>query len=122
MSQLQVPTKGPRKRASTEAVRECITRRMRLAPTEREIADLPNEIEVANASEKEMDMSEMMAEIKENSKARLKAEKQAIEDGRRVEKKPRVIIRRQCCGCGEMSGLTSDGETRCCKHICATCF
>ena len=105
-------------------MRESETRRVKLAnaPTEEEITDLPKKIEVADASEKEFDMSDVRAEIEEIAEARLKVERQKRKDGKRVEKQARLKIRRQCCGCGEMAGVKSDGKTGCCKHICATCF
>ena len=101
-----------RKRASSEAVRESVTRRTKFAnaPIEEEIADVPKDIEIADASEKEMDMSDMMAKIKEILKVKLEAEKQAREDGRRVEKKSRLKMRLQCCSCWEMAGVKSDGK------------
>lgn len=124
MSQLRVPTKGIHKRASSETAGQSVARRMKLAhtPTKQEIADRPKELEVADASEKEMDMSDIMAEIKDISKARLKVEKRAREDGRRVEKRPRLKIRRRCCPCGEMAVVKPDGETICCKHLCLSCL
>ena len=99
-------------------------RRMKLAdaPIGKEVADLPIEIEVTDKSEREMDISDIKAEIERICEERRNAEKQAKEEGRRVEKRTRQKIRRPCCSCGEMTVVKSDGETRCCKHICATCY
>ena len=91
MSQLQLPTKGPRKRASSEALRDNMPRRMKLAdaPIGKEVADLPMEIEVTDKSEREMDISDIKAEIERIYEERRNAEKQAKEEGRRVEKRTR---------------------------------
>ena len=67
-------------------------------------------------------MSDMMAEINQIKVARQRTEDQAREAGRRVEKKIRLKIRRQYCGCGEIAIVKSDSETSCCKHICITCL
>jgi hypothetical protein len=77
MSHLQIPTKGPRKRASTEAVRESGQHRKKVenAPKEKEIADVRNEIEAAEASETEIDMSDMKVVIEGMKEARRKDEK-----------------------------------------------
>ena len=60
-----------------------------------------------------MDMSDMMAEIKEIADARRRTEKYAREDGRRVEKKPRMIKAR----------VKYDGTCSYCEHTrCPTCL
>ena len=76
----QIPTKGPRKRLSSEAVGGDESRQR--------VADVPEK--------KEMDMSGMLAEIngikeeiEATKEARRKSEEQAKEDGKRVEKKTR---------------------------------
>ncbi len=111
MPQIQVPEKEPRKRRSTTSIRENEESR-------KKVAHAPEE----KGEEEEIDMSDMMVEIKEIKVARQRTEEQAREAGRRVEKKTRLKIRRQCCGCGEMAVVKSDGETNCCKHICVTCL
>lgn len=80
MSQLQIPTKGLRKRLSSEALGGDESRQR--------VADLP--------AKKEMGMSDMLAEIngikeevEATKQARRKSEEQAKEDGKRVEKTTR---------------------------------
>lgn len=86
MSQLQIPTKGLRKRLSSEALGGDESRQR--------VADLP--------AKKEMGMSDMLAEIngikeevEATKQARRKSEEQAKEDGKRVEKKSRKRKQRE---------------------------
>ena len=86
MSQLQIPTKGLRKRLSSEALGGDESRQR--------VGDLPEK--------KEMDMSDMLAEIngikeeiEATKEARRKSEEQAKEDGKRVEKKTRKRKQRE---------------------------
>lgn len=72
MSQLQVPPKGLRKRVSSEAVREN-------GQSRKKVADAPQE--------KEIDMGDMMAEIKKIAEARRRTEKQVRDNRIRVKKK-----------------------------------
>ena len=107
MSQLQVPTKGLRKRVSSEAVRES-------GQSRKKVADAPQG--------REIDIGDMMAEIKEVAEARRRAEKQARDDGMRVDKKARMRPRPPCCACGERPGVKRDG-TCACGHIrCPLCL
>ncbi len=87
MSQLQIPTKGLRKRISSEALGGDESRQ--------KVADLPRK--------KEMDMSETLAEIngikeeiEATKEARRNFKEQAKEDGKRVEKKTRKESRESC--------------------------
>lgn len=107
MSQLQVPTKGLRKRVSSEAVKESGQSRKKVAFT---------------PQEKEIDMGDTMAEIKEIAEARRKTEKQARDDGMRVDKKARMRPRPLYCTCEGRPGVKRDG-TRACGHIrCPQCL
>ncbi len=122
MSHLQIP-KGPRKRASTEAVIESEQHRKKatLEPKEEEKVDLRREVEVAEGLETNMDMSGVMAEIMEIKATKQRTEERAREDGRRIEKRTRLKVRRRCCECGEVVVIKSSGETSCCKHRCVFC-
>jgi hypothetical protein len=83
MSQLEVLTNEVRKRASSEAMRESGESRKRVAHS---------------SKEKIMDMTAVRAQREEMKEERHKLEKQAREEGKRVEKN-QVIRRRFCCAC-----------------------
>ena len=68
-----------------------------------EAADLSKGIEITDESDREMNMYDIKAEIENISKKKLKAEKQAREEGSRVQRGPRQRIRRQCCSCEKMT-------------------
>ena len=97
MSKLEIPTKGLRKRASSEAVKESKKSR-------KKVTDAPEE--------EEMDMSDMIAEIKKIKEAR--TETNARENGKRVEKRPRMIRRVRCCACEKKAGVKYNGT--CCSY------
>ncbi|KAK3169305.1 hypothetical protein OEA41_008688 [Lepraria neglecta] len=108
MSKLEIPIKGLRKRVSSEAVRES-------GQSRKKVADAPEE--------EEMDMSDMMAKIKEIAEARRRTEKYAREDGRRVEKRPRMIMRVRCCACEKKARVKYDGACSYCEHTrCPICL
>lgn len=67
-------------------------------------------------------MYHAMTKVKEVIKARRRAEEQAKEDGRRVERKPRMKVRRLCCACGEKEVVRSDGTYACGHMRCAECL
>lgn len=78
---------------------------------------------VAHEPEEEMiDMSDMMAEIKGIAEARRRTEKQARDDGMRVEKKARMRPRPRCCACGEQPGVKRDGTCSCGHSRCPECI
>ena len=101
MSNLEIPTKGLRKRVSSKAVRES-------GQSRKKVADTPEE--------KEIDISDIMAKIKKIAEARRRTEEYAREDGRRVEKKPRMIMRVRYCACEEMARVKYDGTCSYCEH------
>lgn len=84
ISHLEVPEKGPRKRPSTTAMRKNDKSRKKVAnaPSELESSGGPEKIEVDEEALTEWDMNVTKAEIG----AKLEAEEQAGEDGKRVEK------------------------------------
>ena len=94
MSKLEIPTL--RKRASSEAVRESEESRKKVT------------------EEKEMDMSDMIAEIKNIKEARGRTETNARENGKRVKKRPRMIRRVRCCACEKKAGVKYNGT--CCSY------
>ena len=109
MPQLHIYEKGPSKRRSTTAMREDDECRKKVA----------HEPEEEEEEEEEMiDMSNMMAEIKEIAEARRKTEKQARDDGMRVEKKARMRPRPHCCACGKQPGVKHNGTCSCGHSRC----
>ena len=108
MSKLEIPTKGLRKRVSSEAVRESGQSRKKFTDA---------------VEEGEMNMSALIAEIEQIAEARRRTEEYARENGRRVEKKPRMILRARCCACKEKAGVKYDGTCSYCEHTrCPTCI
>jgi len=93
-------------------------RRMKVAntPTEKGVVDLL-EIEV-DASDKGMNISGIIAEIERLTKERLKVEKQARKDRKRVAKSIESKRFRHCYIYREWVIVKSNGETRCYKHLC----
>ena len=107
-SELQIPPKGPRKRRSTTAIRESEESQKRVA---------------LERDGEEADIDKAMAEVTEAMEAARIAERQAKEDGRRVEKKPRKVRRLRCCACGDRSGASRNGACSGCGHVrCAECM
>ena len=71
----------------------------------------------------EEDIDKAMAELTEAMEAARIAERQAREDGRRVEKKPRWVRRLRCCACEDRSGASCNGACSGCGHVrCAECM
>ena len=114
MPRLQVPEKGPRKRRSTTAIREDEESR-------KKIVHVP-EGAAGREGEEEIDMSDIMAEIKEIGQARRTDEQRARDDGMRVEKQARMRPRPLCCACGKQPGLKSDGTCACGHSRCPECM
>ena len=61
-------------------------------------------------------MSDMIAKIKKIAEARRRTEEYARADGRRVEKKPRIIIRVRCYTCKEKARVKYNGICSYCEH------
>ena len=98
-SKLEIPTKGLRKLVSSEAVRESGQGRKKVADA---------------LEEKEMNTSDIIPEIKKMAGVGLR---------RRVEKKPRMILRARCCACEGKAGVKYDGTCSYCGHTrCPTCI
>ncbi|KAL9124451.1 MAG: hypothetical protein Q9217_006214 [Psora testacea] len=93
MPRLQVPEKEPRKRRSTTAIREDEESRKKVANVPEGAAGE----EEGKEGEEEIDMSDIMAEIKEIAEARRKDEQRSRDNGMRVEKKARMRPRPLCC-------------------------
>ena len=108
MSELEIPTKGLRKRVSSEAVWES-------GQSRKKVTDA--------VEEGEWNMSHIMAEIKQIAGARRRTEEYARENGRRVEKKPRMILLVRCCACKGKAGVKYDGTCSNCEHSrCPICI
>ena len=118
MPRLQVPEKGPRKRRSTIAIREDEESRKKVA----HVPEGAAREEEGKEGEEEIDMSDIMAEIKEIAEARRKDQQRARDYGMRVEKKARMRPRPLCCACGKQPGVKSDGTCACGHSRCPECM
>ena len=80
------------------------------------VAEVQNEIEAANASETEIDMSNLKAVVKEIRRETCKDKNMPRDDGIRVKKKARMRPRPLCCAYRKRPGVKSD-RTCACRHI-----
>ena len=115
MSQLQVHTKAPRKRTSTEAVRESTQSRKKAT----EIRDVPLEqsIEIDPFNMKAM-TAELDNTREETHQQWLVKEEMAKVEGRRVQKEPQLRSQRFCCDCGERTEANANAPS---QSTCGTC-
>lgn len=117
MDQLQVSDRGLRKRRSTTAIREDGDVRKQVANTREK-----QETEEQEGKGEELDVGDLIVEIKEIQMARRTTERQKIDNGMRTEKKARMIPRPHCCACGERPGVKSDGTCACGHMRCPECM
>ena len=104
MPQLQIPKKGLRKRRSTTVLREEDISRKKVAhePEEKTI----------------IDMRDLMSEIEAIVEAKRRIEKQARNEGMRVEKTIRMRPRPYRCACRKKAGVKHDGTCSCGHSRC----
>lgn len=121
MSQLQVSKTEVRKRRSTTAMNEVNKSRKKIAHASN-TAIKEAVVAAASNEEKEIDLSEMMTEIKRIAEARRKNEQKARENELRVEKKSRIRQRSRCCACKEVAEVNSDAICACEHSRCALCL
>lgn len=72
--------------------------------------------------EKEIDMNNIIAEIKEITETRRKDKQKARANGLRIEKKARMRPRPFCCACEERPGVNRDGTCACGHSRCSECM
>lgn len=75
--------------------------------------------EEGKEGEEGIDMSNIMAEIKEIMRRK---EERARDDGMRVEKEARMRPRPLCCACGKRPGVERDGTCACGHSRCPECI
>lgn len=109
MSHLQIPIKGPRKRASSEAVKENEQHRKKFIDAE--VLEM-----------RETNVDDWTTEIMGVIKAKRRGEIQARQNGMRVEKQSRKVRRAPCYARKENSGIKNDATCSRGHKRCSECL